>query len=421
MTARSIAIGAAIAGMLALAGTQLAAAQTTLTIESWRSDDAPAWNDVILPAFMKAHPGIKVVFSPTVAAQFNSALGAKLEGGTAGDLITCRPFDPSLNLYNRGYLANLNDLVGMKNFDDRARGAWSTDDGSVSYCVPMASTILGFMYNADIFEELGLKAPTTMAEFHAVLDKVKANGKYAPLAFGFGDAWVTPLLAFHNIAANYLGGEEGRQAILNGKLKLTDAPFVKLLTEVASWKSYVAAGAEVQKNSDSRQLFLLERAAIYPAGSWDIAPVTKEAPFKVRAFRAPIQAAGDKCYINDHTDIGIGLNAKSPNADQARTFLNWIASPEFATLYANALPGFFPLNNTPVATKNELSSTFVSWRKDCRSTIRFSYQYLSRGDPTLENDISRVMSLMLSGKVTPEAAAAEMQSGLDKWYKPRKQ
>ena len=419
MMVRGIAAGATFTGMLVLAGTHLAAAQTTLTIESWRSDDAAVWNDVILPAFMKAHPDIKVVFSPTVAAQYNSALNAKLEGGTAGDLITCRPFDISLNLYNQGYLSSLNDLPGMANFSTQARGAWSTDDGSVSYCVPMASTILGFMYNADVFEELGLKPPATIDEFHAVLEAIKSNGQYAPLAFGLGDAWVTPLLAFHNMAANYFGGEDGRQAILDGKLKLTDAPFVKLLTEVSGWKNYVADGAEVQKNADSRQLFLLERAAIYPAGSWDIAPLTKEADFKVGAFRAPVQAAGDKCYINDHTDIGIGLNAKSPNAAQARTFLDWIASTEFASLYANSLPGFFPLSNTPVAAENELTSTFASWRQECGSTIRFSYQYLSRGDPTLENDISRVTNLMLRGQITPEAAAAEMQGGLDKWYKPR--
>ena len=421
MTFRAVWNGAALAGLLVLGSAQLAASQTTLNIESWRSDDATLWNDVILPAFMKEHPDIKVVFTPTVAAQYNSALNAKLEGGTAGDLITCRPFDISLNLYNRGYLASLNDLPGLRNFDQQARGAWSTDDGSVTYCVPMASTILGFIYNADIFDELGLKAPATMDEFHAVLDAIKANGHYAPLAFGLGDAWVTPLLAFHNLAANYFGGEEGRQAILDGKLKFTDPPFVKLLTEVASWKNYLADGAEVQKNADSRQLFLLERAAIYPAGSWDIAPLTKEASFKLGAFHAPAQAAGDKCYINDHADIGIGLNAKSPNAAQARTFLDWVASPEFASLYANALPGFFPLSKTPVAADNKLTSTFASWRQECGSTIRFSYQYLSRGEPTLENDISRVTNLMLRGQITPEAAAADIQSGLDKWYKPRGQ
>jgi ABC-type glycerol-3-phosphate transport system substrate-binding protein len=62
------------------------------------------------------------------------------------------------------------------------------------------------------------------------------------------------------------------------------------------------------------------------------------------AFPPPVRKAGDTCYISDHTDIGIGLNAKSANADAAKKFLTWVASPEFATIYANALPGFFSLN-----------------------------------------------------------------------------
>ena len=58
---------------------------------------------------------------------------------------------------------------------------------------------------------------------------------------------------------------------------------------------------------------------------------------------AIVQNAGDECYISDHTDIGIGMNAKTENAEAARTFLNWVGSAEFASLYANSLPGFFSL------------------------------------------------------------------------------
>ena len=101
-------------------------------------------------------------------------LNTKLQGGTAGDLITCRPFDASLELFQQGHLASLNDLSGMENFSDVAKSAWITDDGSDVFCVPMASVIHGFIYNADAFEALGLEEPTTEAEFYAVLDAIKA-------------------------------------------------------------------------------------------------------------------------------------------------------------------------------------------------------------------------------------------------------
>ena len=104
------------------------------------------------------------------------------------------------------------------------------------------------------------------------------------------------------------------------------------------------------------------------------------------AFPPPVKNAGDTCYISDHTDIGIGLNAKSPNADAAKTFLSWVASPEFATIYANALPGFFSLSSTPVKMEDPLAQEFVSWREKCKPTIRSTYQILSRGTPNLENE-----------------------------------
>ena len=88
-----------------------------------------------------------------------------MQGGTAGDLITCRPFDASLELFQQGHLASLNDLPGMENFGDVAKSAWITDDGSDVFCVPMASVIHGFFYNKDKFDEFGLAEPTTSEEF----------------------------------------------------------------------------------------------------------------------------------------------------------------------------------------------------------------------------------------------------------------
>ena len=105
--------GAAFLLSLSLSTVEAAADDVTLTIESWRNDDLPIWQEKIIPAFEAKNPGIKVVFSPTAPTEYNAALNAKLDAGTAGDLITCRPFDASLELYNKGHLADLTDLPGM--------------------------------------------------------------------------------------------------------------------------------------------------------------------------------------------------------------------------------------------------------------------------------------------------------------------
>ncbi|WP_170447866.1 ABC transporter substrate-binding protein [Ruegeria arenilitoris] len=400
----------------ALAGAAMA--ETTLTIESWRNDDLALWQEKIIPAFEAKHPDIKIKFTPSAPAEYNAALNAKLDAGSAGDLITCRPFDTSLGLYEAGKLADLSDLEGMANFSDVAKSAWQTDDGSATFCVPMASVIHGFIYNKDAFDELGLSVPETEAEFFAVLDKIKEDGTYIPMAMGTNDQWEAATMGYNNIGPNYWKGEEGRLALIEGSQKLTDEPWVAPYRQLAKWGAYLGDGFEAQTYPDSQNLFTLGRAAIYPAGSWEISGFNNLADFEMGAFKPPVQNAGDECYISDHTDIAIGLNAASPNADAARTFLNWVGSEEFAQIYANALPGFFSLSSFDVAMEDPLAQEFVSWRNECNSTIRSTYQILSRGTPNLENETWNASAQVIKGEESPEDAGKRLQDGLASWYAP---
>lgn len=408
---------------LALMSTALVASgalaqDATLTIESWRNDDLALWQDKIIPAFEAEHPGIKVTFSPSAPAEYNAVLNSKLEAGSAGDLITCRPFDASLALYEGGHLTDLSDLEAMGNFSDVAKSAWQTDDGSASFCVPMASVIHGFIYNKDAFNELGIEVPTTEAEFFAALDKIKEDGTYIPMAMGTNDQWEAATMGYNNIGPNYWKGEEGRLALIKGEQKLTDPQWVAPYATLAKWADYLGDGYEAQTYPDSQNLFTLGRAAIYPAGSWEIAGFNTQADFEMGAFKPPVQNAGDTCYISDHTDIGIGLNAASENQEAARTFLAWVASPEFASIFGNAVPGFFPLSNEPVELEDPLAKEIVGWRDECESTIRSTYQILSRGTPNLENETWGASVAAIKGAETPEALGQNLQDGLASWYAP---
>jgi len=396
-------------------------AQTTLTIESWRNDDLSIWQSQIIPAFEKDHPDIRVVFSAYSPPEYNAVLNAKLDANSAGDLITCRPFDASLELFRKGQLADLTDLEGMANFSDVAKSAWSTDDGRQTFCVPMASVIHGFIYNKEIFDELGLEIPQTEDEFFALLDKIKEDGSYIPLAMGTKDLWDIATMGYQNIGPNYWKGEEGRKALIAGEQKLTDEPWVEPFRVLTRWQPYMGEGFEAQTYPDSQNLFTLGRAAIYPAGSWEIPIFKEQASFEMGAFPPPVKQAGDVCYISDHNDIALGLNAASPNAQAARIFLNWVASSEFSTIYANALPGFFPLASQAVEIEDQLAREFVSWRTQCQPTIRSTYQILSRGTPNLENETWIESANVVNGTRTPEEAAAKLQQGLDSWYQPAAQ
>jgi len=409
---------AAILATTALAGAVQAQDAVTLTIESWRNDDLGIWNDTIIPAFEASHPNINLEFAPTAPAEYNAVLNSKLQAGSAGDIITCRPFDASLELFNNGQLADLTDLGAMANFSDVAKSAWTTDEGASTFCVPMASVIHGFIYNKTAFDELGLTEPTTEEEFFAVLDALKEDGTYIPMAMGTNDQWEAATMGYQNIGPNYWKGEEGRAALIAGTQKLTDPEWVAPFEQLARWKDYLGDGFEAQTYPDSQNLFTLGRAAIFPAGSWEISVFNPQVDFEMGAFPPPVQNAGDTCYISDHTDIGIGMNAATEHADEAREFLEWVGSTEFANLYGNALPGFFPLSNGEVTLEDPLAQEFISWRDQCESTIRSTYAILSRGTPNLENETWNASANVINGTEAPADAATRLQEGLDAWYTP---
>lgn len=401
-----------------LAATLLAPAQAgTLTIESWRVDDKALWESTLIPAFQRKHPGVEVRFAPTAPTEYDSSLSARLTGGTAGDLIACRPFDVSLALYKKGHLDKLDGRPGMENFPASAKVAWQTDDGKDSYCMPMASVIHGFFYNKAIFRKLSLQPPKTEAELFTLLETVKKAGGIAPLAMGTADQWEANQIVFTNLGPNYWQGEAGRKALIAGQARFTDPAFEGVFELMSRLGAYLPKGASAQTYGDSQNLFALGRAAVYPAGSWDIAYFNQQG-LEFGAFPPPVRKAGDKCFISDHTDIGMGINRKSKNKEDAQKFIAWLGSQEFADLYTNKVTGFFSLSNHLIAVRDPVAKQMMDWRTQCGSTIRLNSQVLNRGTPPMENELWNVGAQVLNGKLAPKDAAVRIQTGLAKWHKP---
>lgn len=387
-----------------------------LVMGSWRTEDVEAW-DNILAVFEAAYPNIDVKFEPTLNTEYDSVMTNAVAAGTGPDLITCRPFDRALLLYEGGGLADIKDIEGLSHFSDVAKSAWSTDDGSATYCVPMASVIHGFIYNKDIFDEVGVEVPTTESEFFAVLDAIKAAG-ITPLDITTKDAWTTQTMGFNNMWPNFAGGEAARLGVIDGSMKLTDPGFVAALATVARWKDYLPEGHESIGYADAQQLFPLGQAAIYPSGSWEIPLFESQADFEMGAFKPYTPDGATECSISDHVDIGVGMNSKTAHPEEAKVFLEWLTTAEFAQAYSDNQPGFFSLSDHPIEVKDPLAAEFVSWRSECSSTIRLFDQFLSRGEPAGNTTSADNIYLMVQGSKTPEEVAQIIQDGLDEWYTP---
>ncbi|MCP3697959.1 MAG: carbohydrate ABC transporter substrate-binding protein [Aliivibrio sp.] len=410
-----------IAACLALSASNTYA-QTTVIIESWRAD-GPIWNEKIIPAFNKHHPEITVKYvAPSEAdvAKWNSDpvgfLQRRITSDQAGDLIACRPFDGSLELFQKGLLKEVTEMEGIENFPSFAQTPWQTDSGAQTFCLPMASVIHGFFYNKDIFTKLNLKEPTTNAEFYQILDKAK-QANYLPLAMGLKDKWETDALAFQNIGPTYWKGEDGRNGLLSGQERMDSLPYQQTYSQLARWADYMGDAPENRGYGQSRSLFVNGQAAVFPAGSWDI--LTFKGKMNMGVFPPPVEKQGDACYFSDHTDLGMGINARTKNPEAAETFLKWMTTAEFAELLTNELSGFFSLSNHFFEVKDPIAEEMISWRETCDSTIRSSTHILSRGQPSLEQNIWSTTVDVMTGKLAPKTAAEQLQHGLEQWYGPQ--
>lgn len=258
--------------------------------------------------------------------------------------------------------------------------------------------------------------PQTREQFFTVLDKVKADGRYIPLSMSGSESWVASELGYQNVGPNYWKGEDGRLASINGQEHLDDSQYVKVFEELARWRAYLGEGGELRDYGTSNELFTSGKAALYVAGSWEIAPFTDKVDFGV--MRPPVAKQGDGCFFTDHTDIGMGMNPASKNPQAAMAFLQWLTTPEFAELYTNSLPGFFSLSNHFFDVTNPAAREMMEWRDQCDSTIRVATQILSRGQPKLGDELAEVSQAVLVGKMTPTAAAERLEQGLKRWYAP---
>ena len=277
----------------------------------------------------------------------------------------------------------------------------------------MASVITGLIYNKDAFEALAIDVPKTQDDFYAALDKLKEDGTCVPLALGLTGDLANEYgskKGFMNFGPNYWKGEEGRLALIDGSEKLTDEQWIEPWRVLLQLVPYTGDKGMSQTNEEAMELFMSGKAAVYLVGSWELHYLEQgvNGTFSMGVFQPPVHTSGDQCY----------MNAASPNKGAFRTFLDWIGSEEFSALYANALPGFFPLSKFKVAVDHELQKEIISWREICKSTIRPFSQFLDRHDPSTTAQSFTAFGEVVNKVKSPEAGAVEMQTVLESWYKP---
>jgi len=387
-----------------------------ITFTSWRTEDIERMNR-INSLFMESHPNIEVLFQPINDNEYDAQMRAGLETGTGADIIFLRSYDTGRIVYDGGSIAELNkDLPNLEGFPSAAVKAWSTEDGKI-YAVPSVGVTHGVFYHKDIFDKYGLKEPETWDEFMTVSQTLKDNGEVV-FAQGALDDWTCYEVVFSGLGANFYGGEEARQKLMAGEMKLTDKPFLDAFKALDQLQQFFPKGYEALDYVSMQTMFGTGQAAMFMGGSWELGILEDLGSTDLGWFAPPVVNKGDTLQYCFHVDAGIALNKNSKNYDAALEYIKWVSTPEYAQGIMNELPGFFSYTPGDYPLKNAIAKEMIGAASDAVLTVRTVWEKMSAQSPSGNSLMGEAIPKMWKDEFTPEQAAAYVQDGLATWYEP---
>lgn len=392
--------------------------QIILTMGSWRKDDVEQIG-YILNKFNEKYPHIIIKFDPTEPSQYNDVIAAQLDGVTAPDLFYLRSHTYSAALYDRGFLVKLNELTDIQaNFPSAMINAWATKEGDI-YGVPLMAVSHGIYYNASFFEEYNLTIPNTWEELLTLAGYIKSQG-IVPFANATGDIWTVNGLILQNLIPGFIGGSKARLEYYNGTRCFNDENMVAAFQAVNSLSTYIPENQKLLKYADSLQLFLQGKSPMLFSGSWDIPFFESQSPdFDWRVFAIP-PPEGKEHYVTFHPDAGIGINSDSPYIKEAKLFLQWMTTKEFAQLYQEQLPGFFPMHKGISSTNNIHAKMFIELHNQYKTDTRI-WRQIEQGSPSDYKISVQVSVDVMNNVITSQQAADRLQEGIAAWHLPSQQ
>jgi raffinose/stachyose/melibiose transport system substrate-binding protein len=224
----------------------------------------------IVAQYESDHPNIKIELDSLNTDQQKLKLKTQAASKAVPDITVVNPSAQMKPFVDAGLFAPLNEMVdknGLKGTFQEGILDYYTFDGNL-YALPDGNNIAVVYYNKKLFEQAGVKVPTTFEEMVEAVKQLKAKG-IQPMAIGEKDSWTGSFL-FMNVLLRTNGGPGFLKDVLDGKKTFEDPAFTGA---VDAFENLVQAGA-FQEGATSfdynagENLFKTGKAAMYFMGSW---------------------------------------------------------------------------------------------------------------------------------------------------------
>jgi raffinose/stachyose/melibiose transport system substrate-binding protein len=332
----------------------------------------------MIKVFEQRNPNIKIKYVAKSFGQFVPTARLVLQGANAPDVVICAAADTcNADLVKAGLVIPTDKYAKQYNWfkgiDPVLLGTTKHEkDGTTyrgnTYGMSITYDLVGLYYNKKMLRELGLKKPTTQAEFENALKVAKEAGEI-PIMFGdLGKVDLTyvwmQLLAYEmnpTAIRNWQYRKKGSNINTPGAVRAVetlkrwyDAGYFS--PDIFGIDQYTA----VLKFNEGEGLFL-------PTGAWWTGLLNKlgdDAGYMLM----PGKTKNAKPVAVHTLSNPLNITSKSKHPDEAAKFIAWMTSPESAKIRVKYGMNATPLwavkaKDAPSATGREVLSEFIRMNK----------------------------------------------------------
>lgn len=409
-------------------GTTAVSATDETSVSLWTWSPITRTAEKMIDAFEKANPDITIDYTNyNYNPEYLQALSAASASDNLADIVGLQP--GSLTQTYSDYLIDLSDYAKAEWGDDWTSvydnvtqsqlqlGNKDGDDGH--YILPIETQDIYVEYNKTLFEQLGLKVPTTYDELVEVSKTLRDNG-YAPLFFGGADGWqhVNLLLMCTSQISDTLFDEcqNGEKAWTCDEMKQAMTNYKKLFDDGVMQDGSLSSTSY----SDGTTLFLAGQAGMMLLGSWWAQEYTSEdvsdavANWDYDYFYLPALEEGlsDSKAIGG-VDFGYGITKNCENPDLAWKALVSFATGEGAQEIANDMNNHLSYPNiepdtSAMVERDGLQNVVDEFNRSGKD-IAAGLVNQRIAEPTIETAIQEAMQGLIGGTYSVDEATQHIQ------------
>ncbi|WP_082343970.1 ABC transporter substrate-binding protein [Sulfobacillus thermosulfidooxidans] len=418
---------------LAGCGSSFAQGPTTVTIWSWRSQDAGMWKKV-QNALNKEGANIRIEFRAISPTSYDSVLQTAMDGGQGPDIFYGRAGIGTMDYAAAGMIRPLNRIVNFSEINPATLGA-VTYRGQY-YGVPLDVETMGIFYNKAMFKRYGLAVPHTWSQLIHICTVLKSHGITPIYSMGL-QGWMLAL-DFDEIGATMMGNHFTRE-LVNRQATFQSAPYVNALSHYQALSKYMEPNFQAVGSADNEQQVALAtgKAGMIFDGIFDVPTILQYNPhLQLGMFLVPPVNSHQHRRIDWYEDADLAMNShitSSSVVKASKMILTYAATRAFGQDFSDIAGEISAVKGVQIPQKYPLSVEAYHWFQsrpinpifDIRSAMdtppvnAASVTSKTSKNPTLDKGIftaeSTYMLPLLEHKLTPKQAAKKIQRMVS-WY-----